>query len=145
MKLKSFEIQVSEEKQRRNYKCLEGLLFTGIIISNGLFINYISFLVMTDLKYPDEVDELRRNAQLIEMSVACWFADAGSAILLLSSALYTAYSMTYIYGGLFDRETRNILIIMTIFVVAFLTKTCWEWGMYHFHLEGDRDEVLLML
>jgi hypothetical protein len=145
MKLKSFEIQVSEEKQRRNYKCLEGLLFTGIIISNGLFITYISFLVMTDLKYPDEVDELRRNAQLIEMSVACWFADAGSAILLLSSALYTAYSMTYIYGGLFDRETRNILIIMTIFVVAFLTKTCWEWGMYHFHLEGDRDEVLLML
>ena len=79
------------------------------------------------------------------MSVACWFADAGSAILLLASALYTAYSMTYIYGGLFDRETRNILIIMTIFVVAFLTKTCWEWGMYHFHLEGDRDEVLLML
>ena len=51
---------------------------------------------MSDVKYGDHPDAeaiIKRNSEFIELTVACWFADSGSALVLLVSALYTIYKM----------------------------------------------------
>ena len=66
----------------------------------------------------------------MEVYVCCWFVDTASTVLLLFSAIYTACKMRILYGGHVSTEIRNILMIMVIFVMAFLAKTSYEWVMY---------------
>lgn len=53
--------------------------------------------------------------------------------------------MRILYGGHISREIRNIYMIMTIFVMAFLAKTSYEWVMYDLYKRRQSEKVLLML
>ncbi len=81
----------------------------------------------------------------MEVYVCCWFVDTASTVLLLFSAMYTSYKMRILYGGHISREIRNIYMIMTIFVMAFLAKTSYEWVMYDLYKRRQSEKVLLML
>ena len=103
------------------------MLFIGLAISNAFLIIFLAVLAFAQ----------GTSAQkfFVHLEIASWLLGTFSATTLIGSTLYTSWVLRNLYGTDFQKSALEILAISGIFVLAFSSRSVFEWVMYHYYLK----------
>ena len=118
-------------------KKINWMLFIGLAISNAFFVVFL--LILAIKVNPNS------HAFFVHLEIASWFLGTFSAMTLIGSTLYTSWVLRNLYGADFKKTSLEILLIGGIFVLAFASRSTFEWVMFHYYLEHKSGTVINMM
>ena len=79
--------------------------------------------------------------KFIRIEIVCWVASTISSVILIAAGLYTVLMLRKLYGSDFNRTQGCLTLIVVIFIIAFGTKSTYEWIMYKIHRATGENQV----
>lgn len=101
---------------------------TGLIIANIFLLIFIGFFIKNKNFYLDE------RSVFVKLEIASWILGSFSAIILISSTVYTIWVLKKLYGSDFSSTSWFMFGVLAIFCLEFFSRTAYEWTMFHFLL-----------
>lgn len=128
-----------------NFKNIDICLVFGLIFCNLMFAMYIIFLILTSNDYNEgSFNSQNRNDLFVKIELFCWSVETFSAVVLIASALLTVFHLRKMFGSDFNKESFRMNLIITIFCLAFLSKTIYQWLMFYYREKKQKHLVLML-
>ena len=102
------------------------------MLAIGIFLATCELLVFVIFFSINNDNTEKDKKKFVKLEIASWIFGSLSAIILITSSAYTVVILRRLYGNDFSRTTRFMMVIVSIFVLAFSGRTIYEWVMYFY-------------